>query len=377
MIGTPALYLEITKVTLWSGTLNEWTQDVIVLFAQGKFYTMLSFLFGFGFMIFMDRASQGNNQPHYMFLRRMLLLFFLGLLHALFFWWGDILMTYALSGLLLMVFFHAKPRSMIIWAIIFTSTYLLFFMLSVALMSTMVNVQPDITESQMLSEYAKYVQQIDASLYAYGQGSFSDMMNQRLQDLKLAIPNGLFTMMLVLPMFLLGAYTYKIKLLPQLRNRLSFIRKVWLWGLVIGLSLNGLKLWAMKHIDPMIVSNYDVIQVVGMTIGDPALSLFYMASIVLLMERARWLQRLMPFASVGRLALTNYLLQTVICTTIFYSYGLGLYGKVGPFAGLFMSIVIFALQLYLSMLWLSKFRLGPVEWLLRSFTYGSVQRLKR
>jgi uncharacterized protein len=78
---------------------------------------------------------------------------------------------------------------------------------------------------------------------------------------------------------------------------------------------------------------------------------------------------LTPLAAVGRTALSNYLLQSLICTTIFYSYGLGLFGRVGPAAGTALAVVIYAVQVPLSRWWLRRFQFGPMEWLWRSLTY--------
>ena len=106
----------------------------------------------------------------------------------------------------------------------------------------------------------------------------------------------------------------------------------------------------------------------------PALSLGYASTIVLLWQNPVWQRRLMPFGTSGEWrSPMNYLLQSLICTTIFYSYGFGLYGRVGPLAGFFIGIVIYGLQIPFSMWWLSTHRYGPMEWVWRRLTYGSVQ----
>ena len=101
-----------------------------------------------------------------------------------------------------------------------------------------------------------------------------------------------------------------------------------------------------------------------------ALSLGYAATVVLLWQDPKWQRRLLPFSYVGRMALTNYLMQTVIATTLFYSYGFGLYGRFGPLADFFIGLVIYAVQVPLSRWWLSTHRYGPMEWLWRRLTYG-------
>src|ERR1700752_4249057 len=105
----------------------------------------------------------------------------------------------------------------------------------------------------------------------------------------------------------------------------------------------------------------------------PLLSLGYVSTVVLWWQNPVWQRRLMPFSYVGRMALTNYLLQSLICTTIFYSYGFGLYGRVGPLADLFIGIVIYSLQIPFSRWWLSTHRYGPMEGVWRRLTYGTVE----
>ena len=104
----------------------------------------------------------------------------------------------------------------------------------------------------------------------------------------------------------------------------------------------------------------------------PALSLGYASTVVLLWQDPVWQRRLMPFSYVGRMALTNYLLQSLICTTIFYSYGLGLYGRVGPLANIFLGLAIYSAQVPFSRWWLSTHRYGPMEWIWRRMTYGRI-----
>jgi uncharacterized protein len=113
-----------------------------------------------------------------------------------------------------------------------------------------------------------------------------------------------------------------------------------------------------------------------LVVAAPALALFYASTILLLTQREAWRRRLAPLAAVGRMALSNYLLQSLVCTTIFYSYGLALFDKVGPALGLLLTVAIFLVQVPLSVWWLRRFQFGPVEWLWRSLTYWRVQPLR-
>ena len=111
--------------------------------------------------------------------------------------------------------------------------------------------------------------------------------------------------------------------------------------------------------------------------GDTGLCFFFMTSIILLCQNERWKLKLKPLAYMDRMALSNYLLQSIICTTIFYSYGFGLYGKVAPALGLIFSIVIFIIQLFISKFWLKYYQFGLMEWIWKCLTYGKIFRMKQ
>jgi uncharacterized protein len=111
-------------------------------------------------------------------------------------------------------------------------------------------------------------------------------------------------------------------------------------------------------------------------IGDTGLCLFLMTSIVLLCRNKKWMLKLKPLAYTGRMALSNYLFQSIVCTTIFYSYGLGLYGKIGTALGLALAVVFFTGQVFISKYWFKHFQFGPVEWVWKSLTYGKFFGMK-
>ncbi len=111
-------------------------------------------------------------------------------------------------------------------------------------------------------------------------------------------------------------------------------------------------------------------------LGSAMVGLGYACVLLVLLDDARWRSRLSGLAAVGRMALTNYLLQTVVVTTLLYSYGAGLYGRLGIVSGLPPVALIFTGQVLLSRWWMVRFRFGPVEWLWRSVAYGRLQPLR-
>ena len=143
-------------------------------------------------------------------------------------------------------------------------------------------------------------------------------------------------------------------------------------GLWIGLVFNAATVAVMEiyHPNPLATSVPGFVANLTGSIGVPAGSLFYASTLALLWQRPAWRRRLMPFAAVGRTALSNYLLQSVVCTTLFYSWGGSMYGTVSPLAGLAVAVPIYAAQVVLTAVFLRHFRTGPMEWLWRWVTYG-------
>jgi uncharacterized protein len=112
-------------------------------------------------------------------------------------------------------------------------------------------------------------------------------------------------------------------------------------------------------------------------LGELGIAAFYVSGFTLLFQRPTWQRLLSVLAPVGRMALTNYLSQTVISLLLFYGYGLGLIGTLGLKALLTIPLGIFVLQIGVSHLWLARFQFGPAEWVWRSLTYGKAQPMRR
>jgi uncharacterized protein len=113
-----------------------------------------------------------------------------------------------------------------------------------------------------------------------------------------------------------------------------------------------------------------VVRLVLYALNRPILCAFYMGAVVLLAQRPVWRIAMSPLASVGRMPLTNYLMQSLIATTLFYGYALGLYYRIGPAVGVVIALAIYAVQVAYSAWWMARFRFGPMEWLWRTLTYG-------
>lgn len=369
--STPIIYLQLTDIELWQTPWDKWVQAGLTIFVEGKFYTLFSFLFGWGFVFFMERAREKGKHPRLLYSRRLIGLFFFGLIHAFFIWYGDILLLYAISGFILLLFYQRKPGTLLVWAAIFLFLSILPILLLVAVATH------GLAEGEKL-EWIEYNQVFMEEMkmkaveayQAYAHGTLADMIKQRVLDVQFMLSYAPFTIPMILPMFLLGAYVAKKRLFQEADKHLPVIKLVWWLGLVLGLSLNILKYISLQQMEVAFPTSYDLLAQVGMAIGDPMLSIFYITSILLLTQEEKWRNRFSHLVPAGRLALTNYIGQSILCTSIFYNYGLGLYGQVGALLSVFLAVVIFLIQLWFSKFWLARFSFGPLEWLWRLLTYG-------
>jgi len=152
------------------------------------------------------------------------------------------------------------------------------------------------------------------------------------------------------------------------------VRLVRRWGLLLGVPLNVAGVAALYLLGP--VADLGLLLGVLPLVG-ALLALGYAATVALATLDGRWSRLLRPLAPVGRLALTNYLLQSAVLTTLFYGYGLGLYDRVGAAGQVGLALALFGGQAVLSGWWVRRFRFGPTEWLWRSLTYGRRQPFRR
>lgn len=349
------------------GALDHLTRGFLDIFVQAKFITMFSFLFGFGMVIMMERAKAKGEKFVPIYLRRLFVLFGFGVIHAFFIWDGDILMDYALMGFVLLLFRNFKPKTLLIWAIVLFSLYSLpYLFIGIYSLSTN-NGMETIYDQEFIQEMEKEAKQ---AMEHYQNGTFLEVFKQRIHD-RLYYMDSLgmwplqpilygYSMIPYFSMFLLGAAFAKWRMFHEVKKNQQLLKRICWTGLLVGLPLNILAVFEQSF----------------WFIGAPFLMLFYVMSITLIMKQQKWQKKFMKVAAVGRTAFTNYIMQSIICTSLFYSYGFGLYGKVYPFVGLFISIVIFAVQVIISHKWLKKYRLGPLEWVWRTLTYWNVQKLK-
>ncbi len=373
--NSPFLYLDTAGEQWWTGTADRVAQYLIFYLARGKFVSMLSFLFGLGFALQLLRAEARGTAIFPVYRRRLLALLLFGVAHSFLLWAGDILARYAVLGFLLLFFVRLKPKAVLLAAlVVYTYHFGGWGLAEWRALGSSSGRESEVARAVAdTQEQARF--QVENSVRAYRDGSFAAITAQRAVDTFIVIVfDWLRSAPLLLAYFLLGLYVGRRRWFEEITARLPLFRQVWKWGLLLGVSVHALAflVWAMEL--PLFPAR--LLAPVWWDVGVPGLCFFYVSTLVLALQREAWRRRLAPLAAVGRMALSNYLLQSVICTTIFYSYGLGLYGKVGPALGLALTVLIFALQIPLSMWWIRRFRFGPAEWLWRTLTYGKLQPMR-
>lgn len=340
--------------------------------AQTKFYSLFSFLFGLGFTIIMDRAAAKGFSVTPFFARRMLALLVIGLLHGIFIWSGDILGTYALIGFVLLALRDFQPRTLLIVAIVMLAVPVLLTLAFTGMVEAAQVATPESASAlakQAAEQHAQMQAMQQTAWTAYAEGGYGAAVGQRLTDLGMMYSYLWMYGWSILGMFLLGAYFGKRRLIHNVEQHLPLFRKLAWAGLLIGLPCAAY--WATVG-----MPQYQAWPSFALfwpqaanALAAPLMALLYVSVFVLLSRRALWARLLTPVAKLGRMALSNYLMQSVVCTLIFYSYGLGYFGQPGAFALLGLTFVIWLAQIPLSVWWLSRYRFGPLEWLWRALTY--------
>ncbi|WP_246140904.1 DUF418 domain-containing protein [Bacillus marasmi] len=349
---SPLLYID--PLQWWNEPLDQATYMFIDIFAQASFYPLFSLLFGFSLVIFRENALRRGMNFSVLAVRRLLMLLFIGILHAFFVWHGDILIEYALLGLVVLPMLAFSGRSLLIFggALYGLPTLLLTLLLIFASLG-----------GQGIPSELNNHQAIQQSLEIYQAGTFYEITSQRVIDWYFTnkLENLPFFIISIYPFMLIGAGVAKQKWLVRLGQYKRGISAVCYSLLAVGLIIKLLPYWLKGNIAAQYAQD---------SIGGFFLTIFYGLFIVIMVENEKWQKLLTPFAAIGKMSLSNYLFQSIIATLIFYSYGLGLYGEISLFTGTLLVLVIFALQLLLSTLWLRKFSYGPVEWLWRLVTYS-------
>ena len=354
-----------TRSEIYTGFWNELSLFLINTFVTANFYTMFSFLFGLGFYIFLSRAEKKKQSTSVLFLRRIGLLLIFGLLHGILLWYGDILWTYAITGLFLLLFYKFKPKVNLIIAVSLLVIMTIMIILSVAAAYMM-----EMYNSGTGLETEGFVFSLHMTETILN-GSYGDLVSMNAIILGLSAAGAIFVIPNVLAMFLLGLYAGQKGYFNNLRKSLGLLKKVAVIGIGIGLPVKiftGYLTTYQSHDDVFVQ-----LAQLSSTIGGPLMSLGYIAALALILLKLPKLVSLLQ--PVGQMALTNYIGQTVIMLVIFYVFGL--FNSVNAVWFIPIALGVFILQLLLSHFWMKYFSYGPLEWLWRSFTYFKIMPLRK
>jgi uncharacterized protein len=188
----------------------------------------------------------------------------------------------------------------------------------------------------------------------------------------------------ILPLFLMGLYFGKRKVFHDISSNKTFLKNVMKWGLVVGMTsfaiAVGFQAWNYVYdikYDSYPFLTAHIMYACWNFLGVMGIALGYIAGLALLLDKAEWKKRLTFLGPIGRMGLTNYLLQSAIIFITIEPYGFGLNGKAGPARRLLMALVSFAFIFLLSRWWFKHFRIGPAEWLWRSLTYLKFQPMRK
>ena len=343
------------------------THFLVHFFVEGKFYSIFSFLFGFGFALQIARAEERGDSHASLFKRRLFWLLIIGLLHAYLLWYGDILSVYALMGFILVLFRRKSNESLLKWTFVLTAvpiaTYILLYIAFALLAPAGAASGFEAAQLDMWSSNLENVRH----------GSYWQILTGYNRQTIVGRYLGLiFQMRLpkILAMFLLGMYTYRRGIFQNLSEHQGLIRRVLIYGAVFGLIGNISMAWLAGNEAPFPPSLAGLLGVIGYAFGVPAMALWIIAFIATVWQRNDASRQVLKIlAPVGRMALTNYLLQTIICVTIFYGYGFGLFGRFGALRSTLIALAIFLFQIAFSTIWLKYFAYGPMEWIWRQLTY--------
>ena len=325
------------------------------MFIQTKFYTIFSFLFGLGFYIFMTRAEAKTDRPKTLFVRRLLILLLFGFLHYVLLWDGDILHSYAIAGFFFFFFYKREPRTILIWSFFLLSIFQFLMLIATIGVAFMPKEELGLSLPIMpLEDWVSQVQTRFHAFYANGIGINVSMLPETIG------------------LFLLGLYAGKKDIFRRTKELDPKLKK---WQIIM--FVLTLPFWFLMVRYFLSTSSYEPLYMQGLAMfSGKTLFIFYIFTLMRLLQKEKWQTLLRPFQYVGRMALTNYISHTIVTLLVF-----GLLFKNGYLAPLWVGplfcIGFYTLQIFISRWWLSRYQYGPLEYIWRLGTYGKMMPLKK
>lgn len=344
--------------------------DRVVRFLQyllidGKFYTLFSLLFGIGFSIIISHAAERGANGFRIFYRRMIILALIGCTHLMLIWSGDILLLYAVLGMLLPLFRNMSDRKILTLAMVLLIIPIMIDFLCEA-------------SGIFLAKYPYNQWWRTADLYGITEANFGTWLRDAddYKDVSAFLMQGAWERMYefvdgnryfkVMGLFLIGFAIGRKKIYADLGCHRKLLQRVVLWGCLVGVPTSVLYALSGVSSHPMGAAIHSLLYAMSVY----PLGFAYAALLGLFCIRHQNLIIWKIFAAPGRMALTNYISQSVIGMYIFYGIGLGLGGSIGLGTTELVALGVFSFQIIFSFVWLRAFRFGPLEWIWRMLTYG-------
>ena len=336
------------------------------VFIEGKFYSLFSLLFGIGFSIIIAKITQNHQNGFTVFYRRMCVLALIGFVHLLCLWAGDILLLYALVGLALPLFLKISDRKLLVIAAI-----LVFVPVAVDAFRVLTDNRFSL-EIPVLKAIRYFNEQVGINDDNFGVWlldgkKYSDVLKFNIPGSfircqEFIVGNRVFK---VLGLFLFGLYIGRNKIYARLDENRTILKKIRFYGFLWGLPVSCLFAWNELNHHPMGLVVSSVIYAVSVI----PLSLAYISTLCLWYIRHKDSRFFSIIAAPGRMALTNYIGQSVIGIIIFYGVGFEM-ALIGLVHTEMIAVGVFMFQILFSNVWLRYFRFGPLEWIWRMATYG-------
>lgn len=340
------------------------------IFIDGKFYTIFSLLFGIGFSIIIANAMKRGANGFRIFYRRMFVLLLMGFLHLMFLWSGDILMLYALLGMLLPLFWGASNKVLLRWAFA-----LLAIPVAVDFVVELSGIYPSAPVVELQQFYCDKYGITDGN-FAYWLrdaehyvGTFEFLIQGALVRVQEFIDGNRYFK--VMGLFLLGFYIGRNRFYADLNSRKPQLKHIVRYGFIVGLPLSLLYAWSAMNDRPWGLGIHAVLYFVSVF---PLGFAYVAATCLCYFNHPQW--KVFRFCAMpGRMALTNYIGQSVFGMLLFYGIGFGLGAGVGLVYVVLIAAGVWIVQALFSGIWLRYFQFGPLEWIWRMLTYGKVFKL--
>lgn len=342
-----------------------------MLFFSSKFFSLFSFLFGLSFYIQIKSLVAKHDNAALRFAWRLLILGIIGLIHHAF-WRADILTIYVPLGLLLLFARNLSNKATLVLAVLFILNIPTKI---IEIVSIIAQGTPEFIPSNFVENGAKY-------FIAINQGSFAEVVTHNMYAMKekieFLISSG--RLFITFGFFLLGMLAGRLQWFDDIEKSQPFFKNVWKKSglFIIAVAVVGIAFGITANALAVDFKNAPWVRWFGGSLADvfnASVTVFYIASIALLMLKPKWHARLAPLSHIGKMALTSYLSQSLFGVILFFHFGLGLFLVTSPAMNAVLCCVVFGVQIVFCKFWLQHFNYGPIEWLWRSATYLKWQPL--